>query len=146
MKQVTYLTTEEMASKHHHLAGEGITVLGTAADGALVGYVEFLDDGDNETKVEMIWVNKDCRGKGYSTLLLEKMLEMMPGTLAITGDSMHDSLAFWQHKGVSFHPDAFQQDIPELPVDLRDDPYEGILYAFAWTLNNESGYKPYWEN
>lgn len=145
MNTVRFLNTEEMKKEQNYFSTDGKIVIGMVVDDKLVAHVDFFDSGDHETNIDMIYVNEGCRGNGYSNLLLNKVLEFFPETLAFTGESTSKALEFWKAKGVVFHPDAFV----EYPTLEGSEVEDGIvfdqLYPFSLKLNKDSSYIPYWE-
>lgn len=145
MKEFDYLNTEEMKVKHNYFATVDKIVIGMVHGDKLVAHVDFFDAGDNETTIDMIYVNEAYRGNGYSNVLLEKVLEVFPNTLAFTGESTGEALAFWRAKGVVFHPDAFAEYKVVDGDEVEDEIDFPSLHAFSLKISQDSSYIPYWE-
>lgn len=145
MDTVRFLNTEEMKKEQHYFSTEDKIVIGMVQGDKLVAHVDFFDAGDNETTIDMIYVNKAYRGNGYSSVMLEKVLEVFPDTLAFTGESTKEALAFWRAKGVVFHPDAFAEYQLVDGDEAEDDIDFPSLHAFSLKINQDSSYIPYWE-
>lgn len=147
MKALSYVNTEEMRERYHHCVADKFTVIGLVQGDVLLGYVEYHDDGDNELFIDMIHVSEGHQKKGYSTILLNKLLELHPETLAFTGESTDSAYDYWKAKGALFRPDASIELVgEELESEWDDiDEFEGALHPFSLKINEDSAYVPYWE-
>lgn len=140
MKRLSFVMTEEMQNKYFHRVSPNVTVIGLIDEEELIGYVEYRDDEDNELFIEMISTRVPYRKMGYSTILLEKMLELHPVTLAFTGESTDEALDYWKAKGAIFHPGVSPAD-----MESEEMEFKGNLHAFSLKIHEDSNYIPYWE-
>lgn len=140
-----YVGTEEMKVSHRNLVAEGKEIVGLMREGKLIGYVEYHDDGDNELFIDMIYVQAQHQKCGYSTMLLNKLLETYPHMVAFTGESTAKSVSFWASKGAIFEPTTFKG----FKAKDRDEDYDEIdfeenLFPF-YVQVQETAHLPFWE-
>lgn len=127
---VEFIGTKEMRLLNH-CAVEKSTVVGLLVEGKLVGYVEYHDDGDNELFIDMISVYAEHQRKGYANLLLDRLLEIHPETVAFTGESTAMAISYWESKGAVFEPSSFQE-FESIDREVSEDEidFEGLNLPF----------------
>ena len=141
-----YAGTEEMKVSHRNLVSEGKEIVGLMREGQLVGYVEYHDDGDNELFIDMIFIQAQHQKCGYSTLLLNKLLETYPNTVAFTGESTTKSISFWASKGAVFEPTTFKEFNAKDSDEDSEDEIDFLQNLFPFYVKvQETAYLPFWE-
>lgn len=153
MKKFSFVDTVEMRTKYNHTAGKEVTVIGLLLENEMVGYVEYHDDGDKELFIDMICIDREHQKKGYSNVLMERLVELHPEALAFTGESTDSAFEYWKAKGAIFHPNATLELVEHSIVDEMDDDedlddeidFEDTLHPFCLKINSDSDYIPYWE-
>lgn len=139
---VEFIGTKEMRLLNHYVA-EKSTVIGLLVEGKLVGYVEYHDDGDNALFIDMISVYAEHQRNGYATLLLDKLVETHPNTVAFTGESTAMAVSYWESKGAVFEPDTFKQfEAIDRPISEDEIEFEGLNIPFH--LEVQKGAVPFW--
>lgn len=140
MSKIAYLNTVELVEKHNYMLLGGTDIIAIVVDEKIVGHVEFRDDGDNEIFIEMIEIAPSFQNQGYSSLLLNQIVNNHPDTVAFNGESTYEAVPYWKSNGAMFDPSLFTV----YHEDVRPEIYEGILFPFVVSLHDE--HTPYWEN
>lgn len=128
---VTYPTTEELKQHFGYHSTNQNRVMGMAISGELVGIVEYHYFTNNQFRIEEIQVYGNHKGKSYSNLLLQKLVERYPRARRFTGFSTMEAISYWEHKGATFDAVAYES---YLSGEWEKEVDEGDEFLIPFTL------------